>query len=1395
LIPTQKGVKMRKLLLLLCFLISGYSYATHVVGGEIIYEHIGGSSYILTVKLYRDCDPASVDFPPTTTVEVDQGNGTAFTTFDLPMLGRDTLNPALDTCAFDPGICVEEAIYSSVVSLPPGSGGYHLYFRICCRNGSIDNINNPLNARETFYAYVPDNNIYLTNSSPVISNFPPVYVCNLQDLSLDFGATDADGDSLVYSFYTPFDGVNGTAISYTAAQPPNNFQAFPVTWLAAYGANSPLDPAGFPGLTINPQTGFITGSPVMPGQFVVGVMVDEYRGDSLIGRITRDFQFNVVDCPPPQGAAIGPVDACNGLAITFDNQSGAGANGFWWDFGTGNPADTSVVFEPTFSYPTIGNYLVTLIAQKGTLCADTAYYNMFVSGLTGDFTFTDTVCVGELDQFTDISVPAANGIVDSWNWDFGDATTSTAQNPTHAWSSAGDYTVQLIVGTDVGCFDTISYSVNVKIPPQAGITPLPGCNDLLVNFTNASDPTATGLHWIFGTGFPADTSDLTNPTFTYSSYGVYTVQLIAQEGTSCADTASYVLTLSDITAAFSATDTTCTNILVPYTDGSFTTGGGIVNAWTWDFDGAGSSTQQNPSIGFTVAGTYNVQLVVQSDLGCIDSVTVPIVVEDAPQAAIGPTDFCSGLTVNFVNNSGAGANGFHWDFGTGNPADTSNLQNPVFTFPGFGSYTVTLTAQTGTSCETSTTLPIIVSEITADFVSADTVCQGSIIAFTDASITQVGTTITNWDWDFGDLNVSTQQNPTHAYGTSGTIPVQLVVTSDIGCKDTIVKNIEVVPLPTVDAGLDTAVCVANPSLMLNGTITGSPGGTWSGNGGIFTPTATNLNATYNPSIGELTAGSTDLVLTADATAYCAAVTDTITIQYLSTPTVDAGLPINVCIDTTFIQLNGTLGFSTNTVWTTTGAGSFDDDGLLNATYTFQPAEIIAGDSILFHIETFNFSGCPDDEDSVWLFFNAPATMLSVFDDTVCAGFPIPLNSNSSTGNGWWTTSGDGTFNPDSSDATIYTHGASDESTGAVTIYFVSLDNGGCPALFDTLDIIIVPSPSPGFTFVETCFGNSTVFTDTSTSIDPITSWDWTFETGQTSTSQNPAYTFTTPGIHNVQLIVTSANGCQDTLTLPVNAHYIPTPNFDVPFPCIDPYTIFIDSSQVVGDSIVSWSWDFGDGAGNSNLQNPTYTYSGTNLYSVNLSVTSGFGCTNDTTIMTQIYQGPTAGFSINPSSGNVGQDIFFTDASVANPNPLVNWIWDFGDSTGNFFGTSVVHQYDPEGEYDVTYIVIDSVGCTDTVVVTVPIFHGPLVPSAFTPNSDGNNDFLMILGGNFKTVDFRIYNNWGELIYSTSDPDASGWDGTYKDVDQPMGVYVYTAIVTTFDDNEVSMEGDVSLIR
>ncbi|MBK6526610.1 MAG: gliding motility-associated C-terminal domain-containing protein [Crocinitomicaceae bacterium] len=226
-------------------------------------------------------------------------------------------------------------------------------------------------------------------------------------------------------------------------------------------------------------------------------------------------------------------------------------------------------------------------------------------------------------------------------------------------------------------------------------------------------------------------------------------------------------------------------------------------------------------------------------------------------------------------------------------------------------------------------------------------------------------------------------------------------------------------------------------------------------------------------------------------------------------------------------------------------------------------------------------------------------------------------------------------------------------------------------------------------------------------------------------------------------------------------------------------TYFYDASSVTNDTISSWNWNFGDGT-SSSVENPVHQYGSSQNYAVTLSVTSGFGCSNDTVVSVNILPGPTADFTANPLSANLFVDINFTDQSTANGSPLDQWLWSFADGDTSSL-QNPVHAYDLEGQYNVELIVIDEAGCIDTAYLIIPIFHGPLVPSAFSPNGDGNNDLLMILGGNFESVDFKIYNNWGQLVFETTDPSSSGWDGNFKGEPQPIGVFVYVAVVTRYD--------------
>ena len=169
---------------------------------------------------------------------------------------------------------------------------------------------------------------------------------------------------------------------------------------------------------------------------------------------------------------------------------------------------------------------------------------------------------------------------------------------------------------------------------------------------------------------------------------------------------------------------------------------------------------------------------------------------------------------------------------------------------------------------------------------------------------------------------------------------------------------------------------------------------------------------------------------------------------------------------------------------------------------------------------------------------------------------------------------------------------------------------------------------------------------------------------------------------------------------------------------------------------------------------------------------------------------PVAAFS---STSGDSLDVSFIDQSTG----ATSWFWDFGSG-----GTSTTQDptfiYNQSGSYVVTLIITSAGGCTDTATNTVNAHENlttPVaIPTGFTPNGDGTNDVLHVLGGPFKEVDFRIYNEWGNLIYSTTDPNA-GWDGTYQGKNQPGGVYVYTATGTTVAGKHVKLSGNVTLIR
>jgi gliding motility-associated-like protein len=624
------------LLFLLLLVFSLKSFATHIVGGEIFYDFLGGNNYRITLKLYRDCFTGLAPYDNPATIFIFDNSGNLIDSVEIPFPGSLVLPVSVNNPCFIPptNICVEEAIYITNVNLPPISGGYNITYQRCCRNNSILNLINPGDVGSTYMAHIPDPASGINNSSPHYVNFPPIFLCLGVPLSFNHAATDPDGDSLYYELCDPFTGLSSTCpilgslaaggCPMVAYPPPYPF----VPWLGSYNAAYPLSAS--PGLQINPQNGFMTGTPNMLGQWVVGVCVSEYRNGVLMDANKRDFQFNVVDCPNLPVASIPQqTQFCFGYNVNF-TQNSVNAFNYHWDFGDPSTnIDTSNVVSPTWTYADSGIYTVTLIINPGTLCADTQANTFYIYPLLApSFAAPPGECVyNNSFDFSGGGAYMGNGTL---GWNFGSAASPSASgqlNPTNVvFDSEGVYPVIFTISEN-GCSKSFIDSVHVYPKPIALFesSTLLGCVLNPVQFTDSSvSAFPLTYYWNFGNG---TSSALQNPSISYSAAGNYNVSLTITSEYGCKDTAVMPapITVNPSPIAGFTINPTIVTISDPYITMSDQS---TLASDCEVFWGDGTSGSNCDSMHrYTTIGKYTVMQVVENLSGCYDTAYSDITIQ------------------------------------------------------------------------------------------------------------------------------------------------------------------------------------------------------------------------------------------------------------------------------------------------------------------------------------------------------------------------------------------------------------------------------------------------------------------------------------------------------------------------------------------------------------------------------------------------------------------------------------------------------------------------------------------------------------------------------------------------------------------------------------------------
>ena len=233
-------------------------------------------------------------------------------------------------------------------------------------------------------------------------------------------------------------------------------------------------------------------------------------------------------------------------------------------------------------------------------------------------------------------------------------------------------------------------------------------------------------------------------------------------------------------------------------------------------------------------------------------------------------------------------------------------------------------------------------------------------------------------------------------------------------------------------------------------------------------------------------------------------------------------------------------------------------------------------------------------------------------------------------------------------------------------------------------------------------------------------------------------------------------------------------------------------------------WDFGDGS-TSGDRNPVHTYTEPGTYNVKLVAPGPDGNDGVFNKTIEVFEHPVADFTVNPQIVYIpGDNARFYDLST----DAVSWLWDFGDGTSSN-ERNPAYQYSEEGVYDVTLIVSNSNGCSDTLTVEEVITaeaQGYLVfPNAFKPRPGGasgpgvdpSSEYVVVFKPAFSDVDeftLEIFNRWGQRIFKTNDINT-GWDGMYEGQMAPQAVYVYLATGKYVNGREFRKTGSVLLVR
>lgn len=1113
--------------------------------------------------------------------------------------------------------------------------------------------------------------------------------------------------------------------------------------------------------------------------------------------------------------------------------------------------------DPTsFEWPSLvftsgGSYDLTVAVIDEFGCeAETTYTEAITVWPGGDFSSLSASVVNGCDNGgVTVEVHGTHPMAASWVWAFSDGAQSNEQHSQHTFTPPFNYnegvSVTLTALDADGCSSNQTFHFDAVLPAIPSFTWLapPVCREENIVFTNTSAaPEGTIFQWSFGDGSSLVADGTINHA--YSDNGFYNVCLAATNSIGC--TTQYCLDSPievyspHATANYSTELNTCL-FAVSIEN---TTQGEEVFTW-WDFG------DYQTGLGDTVIHTYpigvfDVTLIVGAFNGCTDTLIIEDILNYS--SSIGPftqvldTTNCApfGISLHAFNPQD-NLFDYFWDFndGNGDPFGGTSTSH-AYTAPGAYCPSIMMTDPNGCDVYISCTDTIFVENYSSVALVPAHICAESnaVIAIENAE---------SISWDHPWVTYGSSQNTLLIQADSS---FDFLLTSQLSdCIHSQTVHVDVLPLPAVYLALVDSLCANTGEIPLMGGVPeggnylnvlsditqsvntnqyseefvhvryefmGDNGCSNSANDSIYilpppvvapllnqdfcagdNPVHFPLDAHSNYTVDNVTTDFFEPIFRSNPYHVAHHVTDsfgchnsaTALYQVHALPQglihasdVCAFYPINISVQAV-VEGSQIIGSAWSIDSTLTGYG----------TNTYELSYANGGEHrIEFVLESE--AGCVAEVDTSFMVYDQPNALFS--SSVACEKDTTELFDLSTFGNDSivsWMWSYSSIDTPSAGDTSVIF-----DNPGSTMVQLTVTTEHGCNHQTER-EVIVRHAPIIEASATDVCLGAHSVFEGiASIPSGGVVNTGWTIEgIPYEMLGTTAQYQFIAAGIYTYTFRAGSNFGCVTEQTDSAFVYSLPT--VDIPpgayeF-CEDQEIQLGVTASVDNPSVInSLTWLL-DGAPISGSNPAQFNLTDIGAYVLDVVAVSNHGCETRASLEQPIvvYPNPFAGFTWSINQGNELPAVTVTP-NTSSDITEVSYNWGDGSSDELEF-----HEYDAAGSYEITQVVTNSFGCSASHTELIEAYNGMqfYIPNAFTPDQNNYNEtfYPVVSGSNITHYVFRIFNRWGEEIFTSSTP-GEGWDGNYKGAPVQDGAYSWSVDMIVRGRPELfSKKGSVLLMR